>query len=526
MGAIRISRVVRGTPRDDVLIGSTRSQTITGGGGNDHICAGDGNDTVHGGRGDDTIHGDARGDRLFGDSGGDRLYGDILDDHLFGGPGADTLIGGHGVDVMLGGGGNDLLRGGTNTDCYYGQGGANAASFATATPPGLPEQSIAGVRVDLSGPVTGRCPRRGSGRADGDGTEGPEALSGIQFVVGSAFSDLIQGQPGAGADAGLGADGCPGFDPARAAGCGGGDEKPAGTYSYVFDPATGAPADPGLIVVAPQGVPEERIELGPVSAPGAAVRVTGSLTAGPHCDPLSASAADCAGPAGSLGYLMAYGDDGTDAITLADGLSPDTTVDADGGPGDDALAGSNTLGEVLLGGDAPGADSLAGNGGDDALISDGGAPDSGPDHLSGGGGDDQLATDYPCAGHIYSGGRGADVAGFARSRVGIRARAGGIATLLSGGCPAGSPTSIGKDNEILEGTNLADLLIGSSRSETIWGREGNDIVVGRGGSDDLEGFAGRDLIDAVDGHRDRLIDCGSGPDRARRDRIDPRPIKC
>jgi Ca2+-binding RTX toxin-like protein len=103
---------------------------------------------------------------------------------------------------------------------------------------------------------------------------------------------------------------------------------------------------------------------------------------------------------------------------------------------------------------------------------------------------------------------------------------GGIATLANVSCPAGSPSSISLDNEVLEGSNERDRLVGSNGPDTIWGREGGDVIVGNRGADDLEGFAGRDLIDARDGQRDRLIDCGSGHDRARVDRIDPPAIKC
>jgi len=223
--------------------------------------------------------------------------------------------------------------------------------------------------------------------------------------------------------------------------------------------------------------------------------------------------------------VLAYGGDGADTITVGAGFGPDTTIDADGGPGDDTLNGS-ALGDVLLGGGFTGADTLNGNGGDDALISEGGSPAAGPDALSGGPGDDQLAADYPCAGDTFSGGPGNDVAGFAPSAVGIRARMGGLATLANGSCQGGAPTRILPDSEVLEGTNESDRLIGSNRSETIWGRDGNDVVIGNRGADDLEGFAGRDLLDARDGERDRLIDCGSGPDRAIVDAIDPRPIKC
>jgi Ca2+-binding RTX toxin-like protein len=522
--ALRTAKVVRGSPGDDVLLGSARSQTIFAGAGNDHVCAGDGKDIVHGQAGDDTIHGEGRGDTLLGESGGDHLYGDVLDDHLIAGPGADVLVGGHGVDVMFGGASNDLLRGGTNRDCFYGQGGSNAASFATATPPGVSALGIAGVRVDLESPAKGGCPRRGSGRADGDGTG--EVLKGIQFVVGSAFGDAIRGRPGASVDAGLGDDGCSGFGPGQTAGCGGGDEKPPGTFAYVFDPATGAPADPGLIVRAPQGVPDETIGLSG-SGGGAAVSSVGSpLSAGAHCNAQGGAAASCAAPTGPLGYVMIYGEDNADTINVGEGMTPDTSVDADGGPGNDVLNGGSS-GDVLFGGDSAGSDTLSGNGGGDALISEGGNPASGPDLLSGGPGDDQLVTDYACAGHTFSGGPGTDIAGFARSAIGVRARIGHLATLAGGGCGAGEPTTIQIDHEVLEGTSRADRLVGSPRGETLWGRGGNDRLIGNGGADILDGFDGRDRIDARDHTRDRRIACGAGADRgARRDPVDPRPISC
>jgi Ca2+-binding RTX toxin-like protein len=515
---IRDAKVVRGGPRSDVLIGGLRSQRIFGGGGDDHICAGDGNDIVHGGSGNDTIHGGGRGDTLFGGGGSDHLYGDVLDDRLIGERGADSLIGGHGVDRMFGGPGNDLLRGGVNRDCYDGGGGVNTASFATATPPG-PASAIPGVRVDLTQPSSAPgC--RGAGMAQGDGNfrTDAEPLRNIQFIVGSAFADQLRGRPGTGTDARLGDDVCSGF--AQTAGCGGGDEKPAGAFADVFEPAAPGPPDPGLIVRAGDGVAGETIDVSG-AGPGAGLKVVGEpLVTGQRC-----GGGTCASPSGPLGYVLVYGGDGSDTVSIGDGLPPDMTVDVNGGSGDDTLNGSS-LGEVLLGGDFLGADTLNGNGGDDALISEGGSPAAGPDVLSGGPGDDQLAADYPCGGDTFSGGPGDDVAGFAPSAVGIRATLSGTATLGNGTCPGGTPTRIPTDSEVLEGTNESDRLIGSNGPDTIWGREGNDTLIGRRGADDLEGFAGRDFIDARDGQRDRLIDCGSGRDRATTDRVDPRPIKC
>ena len=514
--AVRGGKVVRGGPGDDVLIGSGAAQRFLGRGGADRICGGGGNDILLGQGGDDRLHGGGRGDRLFGGAGADRLWGDILDDFLFGGGGADALIGGHGVDKMFGGGDADLLRGGTNRDCFYGQDGADTASFATATPPGEVVAGIDGVSVDLTRSSKGACPRRGAGTADGDGSG--EVLDSIQFVVGSSFADAITGAPDASVDAGLGADACSGFAAGAMSGCG--PEGPVTTPSaQVVEPATGAPADPGLVVLGGAGADSFEVS---GAGPGARVASASVFAAGPGC----AADATCVPRAGPLAFVLVYGDGGGDSVAIGAGLDPSVTVDFDGGPGADALTGADYLGEVLFGGDFPGADTLAGNGGDDALVSEGGEA-AGPDPLAGGGGDDQLVTDHPCAGHAFAGGGGMDVAGFARADVGIRARIGGQASLRRGGCRGGAPTSVGADNEVLEGTRRADLLVGSADGEQIWGREGDDVLIGRGGPDLLRGFAGRDLIDARDGRRDPLIQCGAGRDRdARLDRADPRPLSC
>src|SRR5262249_30341134 len=191
--------------------------------------------------------------------------------------------------------------------------------------------------VDLGQPAVAPGCRRGTGSAEGDGnfTNDAEPLRSIQFVVGSAFSDELHGRPGASADAGLGDDSCVAFR--QAAGCGGGAGEAPGPRSYVFEPATGAPADPGLIVIGSEG--DDRIDLSP--------------------------------PNRSLGFVLAYGGEGADTITVGEGFAPDTTIDVDGGPGNDTLNGGPG-GDVLLGGDFPGADVINGNGGDAAGLGEGG----------------------------------------------------------------------------------------------------------------------------------------------------------
>ena len=73
-----------------------------------------------------------------------------------------------------------------------------------------------------------------------------------------------------------------------------------------------------------------------------------------------------------------------------------------------------------------------------------------------------------------------------------------------------------------------DSLIGSSADDTgLIGGSGKDRLVGRAGRDRLYGDSGSDKIDAVDGERDRVIDCGRGSrDVAIVDHRDPAPTGC
>ena len=59
----------------------------------------------------------------------------------------------------------------------------------------------------------------------------------------------------------------------------------------------------------------------------------------------------------------------------------------------------------------------------------------------------------------------------------------------------------------------ADRLIGDDKPNTIFATRGPDVIVGRGGSDELFGNSGRDVIRAVDGERDKTVDCGGGKDK-------------
>ena len=175
-----------------------------------------------------------------------------------------------------------------------------------------------------------------------------------------------------------------------------------------------------------------------------------------------------------------------------------------GGPGDDVLeAGENY--------NSPnnGNDTLVGNQGSDVLYADPGA-----DQLAGGPGNDLLVSSVAvCQGHDYSGGPGDDTVSYGRSSAALTVALGGT----GGPAGCGSPDHLGGDNESLEGSDGPDVLIGDGGQNTFMGHLGADTFVGKGGSD---------FIDALDGRRDRSIQCGGGDDEVLRDRVDPNPAGC
>lgn len=466
-------------PGDDVIVARGGADVISTGTGDDLVCAGFGRDTVRGGGGSDTLLGGSLGDQLHGGAGDDTLIGGILDDKLFGDDGADLLIGGHGVDQLSGGAGDDWLRAGTNDDTL--DGGPNGAdgdtaSFATAMPP-LEGDGCAGVS-GFEGAVVDLAARSASG-------EGCDKVVAIENVMGSAFSDSISGVPGS-VNGGGGADFCPG--PGPRVSCNDADPGNGTPITYVesWRPGPSSRVDPGLIVLGSSG--DDVLTIG--GAPS---------------------------PAGPLKYVVAYGGEGNDSISVGTSLPGDATTELDGGPGDDAVTGGPGD-DVLFA--YSGSDALSGGAGDDALLALGATVTGEGDRLDAGPGDDQLVSNYACGGHSFEGGSGVDVAGFARStaRDPIVARLGGSARVR--GESRCTPTSIA-GSEILEGTPGPDVLHGDNASNPfIWGRQGADRIFGHGGRDRLEGGAGNDTLAGGPG-RDSYCG-GAGRDRLILDRLDSR----
>ncbi|MGE0790611.1 MAG: calcium-binding protein [Sandaracinaceae bacterium] len=593
--------ILCGEAGDDVIHGDRATATqLADNQGEDYIDAGPGRDVAWGNGGDDVIHGGTGGDELHGNEGDDELYGDLLDDTMFGEGGDDLLVGGHGIDRMYGGEGNDWLRGDTNRDVIQGGAGYDTASFMTATPPGQPltqeniddfligrdpetgeldperatlPRELWGTAVALDPPFAAGLIAEGVvvvnqptvngvltpfGRAVGDGS--PEELRGIETIVGSAFADLIVAGPGTPfVFAELGDDTVITTGPTVVSGGGGNDtctplpcapeEEPPARGSDVYVALATPERDPGLVVLGTTG--DDHLDIW-MDDGVVMVRSTDrrNITPGFGCRVgLSPWVVECAVGPVRLGWVMAYGDDGNDRISLEQGGFPhDLTATIDGGEGDDVLRGHDGQ-DILFTGGRVGRDELWGLEGDDALLSLGpgvlGGADA--DRMYGGPGHDQLVANYPCGGHSMHGGDGWDVGGFARvgtsfsdpterCRQRIHARIGGRA-YQPFFCPMGQGTDLANDIEVLEGAGGNDVLIGNGNDNTIWGWGGNDVLRGLSGDDVLEshdgddwlfggsghdslrGGHGFDRIHAADGEADKQIDCGA--DGGRIENADP-----
>ncbi|MGE0395881.1 MAG: calcium-binding protein [Kofleriaceae bacterium] len=486
----KVNGQLTGTNGADVIVGTKGADRIFGNGGDDLICGldgddyidgGDGRDRIWAGAGADIVHGRGGSDKIWGEAGPDVLFGDILDDDVYGGDGNDVMIGGHGTDILEGAGGNDVIRGDTGNDSFDGGAGNDTVSFATALPPGQPDNETNGVHI------------RGN-LSDGDG--GDERLADVENIVGSSFQDDIRGAI-----------------------------TPAKTLGQVFMQVTrnpaGDPIDVGVVVL---GTPnDDTIEIR--YAPQLVIVTGDDLTVGYGCDGVRGRVTCPVG--GNFHFVTAWGDDGKDTITFSGDWPREFEAHASGGAAADHLIGGEEQDVFFTG--TTGTDRLEGRGGDDALLSEsriteafknGNRPrpadyDGGGDILDGGNGNDQLVADYVCGGHTFIGGNGRDIAGFARSgRFGIHAQLAGPASFHSDWwgfaanmdlCPNRANWTEFKnkngeaDLEVLEASDGPDRLWGDDRNNVLWGRGGGDHLYGLGGDDELLGADGRDVLDGGGG---------------------------
>lgn len=212
---------VTGTQFNDTIRGNDASNHFDGRGGDDLLVGGSEEDFLRGGVGNDTIDGGEGGvddfDRVqysddaedpagqngvtvdlaagtatdgFGDTdtligienvGGtqfdDRITGDEDDNDLAGHGGNDTLFGGVGGDFLQPGAGNDIVDGGLNG--VIGQ--SDTISYQ------YDEDATAGVTVTFTGQDSGTAT---------DWSGGTDTFTGIEYVRGTHFADVLTGAEG------------------------------------------------------------------------------------------------------------------------------------------------------------------------------------------------------------------------------------------------------------------------------------------------------------------------------------------
>jgi len=523
----RLAKIV-GTEKDDVLRGTSGRDVIWGGGGDDTIVGSLGNDLLCGGQGADLIHGGRGNDIADGGVGaGDRVIGDLGDDKLLGGMGAgDEVAGSLGIDTLSGGPGDfDVVHGDYGYDRMDGgRGKGDIASFATDVGAG----QGGGVKVSLA-----------KHRARGDGHD---RLFRFESLEGSAFDDVLIGNPqantiagGAGDDTirggggrdelrgGVGSDGCQGAK-GRTASCG--HERAPHASAYVeLDTGIG-PAwmrGGGLEIVGGGGPDRFSVSFDEGSSIFTVTAAKG-IAVGSGCSRHTAVEVACAveGPAR---WLMADLGPGNDSFQALGSLAGAQNVRIAGGLGDDTIKGGSED-DLIEGG--YGADRLYGGAGADGLI--GSRP--GPTFLYGGPNGDLLAAGGGCAGGALVGGPGSDDASFAETpahpgilHVSFAVHAAWIDAIR--GCHR---VHLSPTDEDMEGSFDNDVLVGDARANAMLGQPGEDSFYGGGGED---------VIDARDGVRDESIQCGRGhaPKRGRpivgraagralTDPFDPTPALC
>jgi Ca2+-binding RTX toxin-like protein len=396
--------------------------------------------------------------------------------------------------VVRGDSGEDKLDGGP--------GSRDIVSYASAT--------RSGIEIDLE-----------SGRSKGDGHD---SVSGFEDVVGSPQGDQIVGDGGVNRlDGGVGNDDLDGMGGADEAFGGAGSDECDGFATEHSCGAEESPPSGSTFVILNQGLDGSSLVVQGDEGPnhvgvhffdgGWFVSTDGPVAAGEGCQ-VDESNTSVACPASiAVGLAVITGGGGDDSVDIAESVPAGVKVRANGNAGSDTLSGG-VGDDVLEAGENynnpdSGHDTLIGNAGSDVLYAD-----PGSDQLSGGPGNDLLVSSVAvCQGHTYSGGPGEDTVSYGRSNASLTVQLGGT----GGPAGCGNLDRVLGDNESLEGSDGPDVLIGDNRANSLMGHLGADTFIGKGGADTIE---------AIDGRRDKSIQCGAGDDSAGRDRSDPKPVSC
>ncbi|MDJ0716024.1 MAG: chondroitinase-B domain-containing protein [Prochloraceae cyanobacterium] len=436
-------RIIRGTDKNDTLLGDNLNNIIEGldgddilrgFGANDSLLGGDNNDTLEGGAGNDTLSGGDDDDSLVGATGNDKIFGDDGDDTLEGGTENDTLSGDDDNDLIRGGAGNDSLFGGRDDDTIIGGAGADTINGGEDDDTASYEGSAIGVNVNLATGI-------GSG---GDATG--DRLVEIENLIGSAQSDTLVGdnrdniiEGAAGADS---IDGRGGSDTASYS------SSAAVSVNLATNINTGGDAQ-GDTLVAIENLIGSNF---------------GDSLVGNDGNNIIEGAGGADTIEGGLGSDTASYDDSNQAVNV----NLATGINSGGDAAGDILSGI----ENLIGSDEN--DTLTGNGGINSI--------------EGGDGNDLLIGS--AGADILDGGDDEDRASYETSAVAVNVN---LATGVGVGGDAQGDTLENIEN--LTGSASNDTLVGDNDENLLSGGAGNDSLVGGGDEDTLIGGAGADILD-------------------------------
>jgi Ca2+-binding RTX toxin-like protein len=392
----------------------------------------------------------------------ENLAGTEFNDTLIGDANANTLDGYEGDDSLVGGAGNDHFYESTGDDYIDGGDGIDTLNYS-------PGWSAVHVDLGISGPQTIR---------DGES----DTIVNIENLVGTSYSDVLIGDGGDNEIQGLEGDdllkGGAGAD--SLFGGYGNDtlEGGSGADSFFF---TYAPASAGIDRISDFVSGTDRIVLD--NSKFTSLLGVGQLSAAQF-----RSGAGVATAADADDYLiyntttgaLYYDADGSGGshlpiqIAVLHGEGAATLLHSDievigaahstinGTAGNDSLSGTN------------GADLILGGDGDDTL--DGG---SGNDTINGGDGIDTVTYASSTDNTTVELGRGKAA----------KDGHGGSDTLISIENATGSAL-----NDIIIGSNIANVLRGEDGHDIIDGLDGNDTLYGGDGHDHLRGGAGNDVL--------------------------------
>jgi Ca2+-binding RTX toxin-like protein len=510
----------------DTLIGWEGSDLIRGGSGADVIRGGTGNDVIDGGTGADKMNGesgidtlsylysiggvtinlatntasggDAAGDtfskveNIIGSELADTLAGNSVANQIEGSGGADTLDGAGGRDTLsyalsgtgvvvdlatsvasggdangdaisnfenilgsassdsLTGDGNDnRIEGGRGADTLTGAGGADTLSYFS---------SQAGVTVNLlTGDVSG-------GDAQGD------IISGFENIQGSALADRLKGTSLANGISGLAGDDL-------IEGGGAGDKLAGGEGVDTLSYRTSS----GGVTV---NIATNNADGG--NAAGDVISGFENILGSALSDSLAGNASANIIEGGAGGDTLA-GAAGSDTLSYAhsgSGVSIDlaTRLTTGGDAAGDVISDfENMIGSKF-------GDRLIGNSQANVIL--GG---NGNDWISGGGGGDNLA-----------GGLGLDTVSYLGSSKGVVVN---LTTNTASGGHADGDLISGFEN--IQGSELSDILTGSTAANRIAGGAGGDMIEGGNGADALIGGGGIDTLSYDTSRAGVSIDLGS-----------------